>query len=84
MRHYGAEPPWRGYTRYGEWRWVPPDDRLWLPEQGYWELSDEPFSLMGQLTRAIRDFYLPALQADLNRQFYGGSVLLDELAERPA
>lgn len=82
MRHYGPEPPWRGYSRhYGEWVWVKPDPDSWFEEQGYWRWHppSRPGSFLGMLTREL-DKVRDQLREELNRPAFPN---LADLVNRP-
>ena len=67
MKHYGAEPPWPGYSEhYGSWRRGP---ELW---DGSTEWTWQPPGRHGGATISIlsnllRDLYLPVIQETLSQ-----------------
>lgn len=69
MKHFGPEPPWRGRSHnFGSWRWVPPSPDSWFDESGYWEWFAPPATLAGWVNSILADYYVPAIQAELNRE----------------
>jgi hypothetical protein len=77
VTHIGAEPPWRGVSRwYGEWRWVTPDARLWIEEPGYWQWYPPPQSwALYQMGRVLRNTYLPTIKAQLTNEVLFAELL---------
>lgn len=70
MIHVGAEPPWRGYSRwYGEWTRLPEDwfgDTRWA-----WQSPSTPKSFVAVLARE-----LDAIRGDLREQLSKPTILL--------
>lgn len=67
MKHYGAEPPWRGESALGRWVRVNPDPRLWFPDdRPYWEWRPERTTTQ-KLNDVLVTYYLPRIKELLNR-----------------
>lgn len=78
MRYYGAEPPWTSEGELGRWVRVEPDPRLWIREEPYWEWRPQR-TVSERMYELLNRYYVTPMRQRLNE----GSVLLNELAERP-